>query len=306
MRRLRAVLLATTIGALLAVPAAQASGPAVRGILPADARAHGHTLAELGTAWSLWAWGTAAEDNPLLAVRCEQSSVDPRIWFLPVSLGGEWTNTCEVPPGSFLVMLPGGFECSNLEPEPWYGADLADLQDCTNDGFATLTYVEVTIDGRTVTNIDDYILTTDLLTLPENNLLSADSGLSLSKGFFLVIRPLSPRHAHAALLRRVLGRLPGRDHLHGRRRVEYATTFVPRSTSAGARDSFGYRVITNTVANRHDDRPDRDDCGQVITRSRCGSPEGPRLAVSSGDTPKPDHADHEPDQSRSPRAGHPK
>jgi hypothetical protein len=192
MRRLRAVFLATTIGALLAVPAAQAGGPAVRGILPADARAHGHSLTDLATAWSVWAWGTAAEDNPLLAVRCEQSTVDPRIWFLPVSLGGEFTNTCEVPVGSFLVMLPGGWECSSLEPEPFFGANLAELQECVDDGFELLNFVEVTVDGRTVTDLDDYVLTTHLATLPENNLLSPDSGLTLSKGYFVVVHPLSP------------------------------------------------------------------------------------------------------------------
>ena len=191
MKVLRSALLISVLLTLIAAPA-HAGKPPVGGIVPAEARVHGHTLTELATAWNLWAWGTPAEDSPLLAVRCERSPIDPRIWFLPVSLGGEWENACSVPPGTFLFMSPGALECSNIEPEPFFGADLADLQACVDDGFELLTYVEVTVDGQTTTDLSSHALTTNLLTLPPNNLLSADSGISLTKGYFIVIRPLSP------------------------------------------------------------------------------------------------------------------
>lgn len=158
--------------------------------MPADARPHGQSLTELATAWNYWAWSTA-EDNPLLAVRCEQSPTDPRIWFLPVSLGGEMENVCSVPAGSFLVMSPGALECSNIEPEPFFGASPEDLQACVEEGFELLSYVEVTVDGRTTSDLEDYALTTNLITLPPNNLLSEDSGWSLTKGYFVLVRPLS-------------------------------------------------------------------------------------------------------------------
>ena len=175
---------------VLSMPAT-AAGPAIPGLLPPNARAHGLSLTDLASAWTLWAFGTSAEVNPILDVRCERSPIDPRIWFLPVSLGGEWTNTCKVPPGSFLALLPGGTEFSNLEPEPFYGADAEQLRACVDENVALLNYVEFTLDGKTVTNLDDYVVTTRLLTLPPNNLLSAESGLSLMKGYFLVIPPLS-------------------------------------------------------------------------------------------------------------------
>jgi hypothetical protein len=199
MRALRLITKSLSVGLPVAlamtllVPSmpATAGGPPILGLLPPNARAHGLSLTDLAGAWTLWAFGTSADVNPILDVRCERSPIDPRIWFLPVSLGGEWTNTCKVPPGSFLVLTPGGVECSSLEPEPFFGADADQLRACVDDNFALLNYVEFTLDGETVTNPNEYVVTTQLLTLPQNNVLGADSGVSLMKGYFLVIPPLS-------------------------------------------------------------------------------------------------------------------
>ena len=191
MRHLRKAMLIAALLTLAVAPVAQAGKPATRGFLPPTAHPLGYSLTELATAWNVWAFGTAADVNPLLAVRCEQSSLHPRIWFLPVSLGGEWENTCDVPQGSFLVLHPGGSECSNVEPEPFFGADEADLLACVNETFPLLTYVELTFNGTTTTNLDQYIVTTPLTHLPANNLFGASPALSRDKGYFLVLHPMS-------------------------------------------------------------------------------------------------------------------
>jgi hypothetical protein len=179
------------VGALLCGAALLgARGPAA-GVVPPNARIHGFSLLDLATAYNAWAWGTSAEVNPLLAVRCERSPVDPNIWFMPVSLGGETTGTCQLPPGAFLVVTPGSVECSNIEPDPFFGADEAGLTACVDGWFALLNHAEVIIDGDPVTNLDDYALRTRAITLPPNNLLNTESGLSMSEGYFLVVRPLS-------------------------------------------------------------------------------------------------------------------
>ena len=152
----------------------------------------GYSLVDIGTAWNHWAFASPADTSPLLAVRCEPSPLDPRIWFLPVSLGGEWESTCDVPRGTFLVLTPGGWECSSLEPEPWFGADYAELLDCVNEGFDLLNYAEVTVNGVTTSDLDQYVVTTELDTLPADNLLSPDSGLTLDKGYYMVLRPMRP------------------------------------------------------------------------------------------------------------------
>src|SRR6266542_1091649 len=172
MRRIRQAIVAATFIALVATSSAAAAAPA-KGFLPASAHPLGYSLADLATAWNRWGFGSAADVNPLLAVRCEQSSLDPRIWFLPVSLGGEYENTCDVPTGSFLMLNAGGAECSSVEPEPFYGANEAELIDCVNENFELVSYVEVTGRGVTTTDLSAYAGTSHLDTLPPNNLLSA-------------------------------------------------------------------------------------------------------------------------------------
>jgi hypothetical protein len=189
MRRLRAALLLSSLIAMLG--ASGVSAAPARGFLPPSAHPLGYSMADLATAWNQWAFGSAADVNPLLAVRCEQSSLDPRIWFLPVSLGGEFENTCDVPAGTFLVLNVGGAECSSLEPEPFYGANEAELIDCVNEGFDLVSYAEVTAKGVTTTDLDAYAVTSHLDTLPPNNLFSTEPGLTMDRGIFMVVPPLS-------------------------------------------------------------------------------------------------------------------
>ena len=127
----------------------------------------------------------------MIGGRCERSPINPHIWFMPASLGGEAQATCQVPPGSFLVVSPGFIECSTIEPAPFFGGDENALRNCVDGWFEELNFAEVILDGRPVANLNDYALTTSLVTLPPNNLISPESGLSLSKGYFLVIPPLS-------------------------------------------------------------------------------------------------------------------
>jgi hypothetical protein len=191
MRRFGALVLAAALTLVLTTPILAAK-PAIRGFLPSDARPHGYSLLDIGTAFNQWSFGTAEDVNPLLAVRCEPSPLDPRIWFLPVSLGGEWEATCDVPAGTFLVLTPGGWECSAAEPEPFHGGNEEELRACVDAGFELLSYVEVTFNGETVTDLDDYVVTTRMDTLPANNLLGPDPTITMDKGYFMVLAPLGP------------------------------------------------------------------------------------------------------------------
>jgi len=207
MNRIRTAALAATMLALLAVPAASAARPA-RGLLAADARAHGMSLVDLATEWTVWGFGEPFDTNPNASpARCEQSSFDPRIWFLPVSFGGELEIVCDVPQGTFLVMFAGGGECSDAEPEPWYGADEDELIDCVNENFELITYQSITVDGTTTDALADYVVQTRMVTLPAGNLFSDDETLSMTKGFFAVIPPLS-RGTHTAANWTEFGSIP--------------------------------------------------------------------------------------------------
>ena len=191
MRRLAIALAAGLLMASVAVPVS-ASGPATRGFLPASAHPGGHSLVDLGTAWNAWALSPPAEDNPLLLARCEQSPIDPRIWFLPEPFpGGPVRATCEVPQGALLVVSPFFFECSQAEPDPFHGNNKAELRACVKRGFSLLSSVKLTLDGRKARHLGDHVVTTRLDTLPANNLLGPDPTLTMNRGIFMVIAPLS-------------------------------------------------------------------------------------------------------------------
>lgn len=196
---MRRIGMALALSALVmtALASGAAAGPPARGMLPAEARPLGHSLVDLATAWTVWGFGTS-EDNPNFAPgRCEQSSLDPRVWFLPVSFGDLTETTCSVPQGSYLVMFAGGGECSAAEPEPWYGGNESELIDCVNENFELITYQTITIDGVETSALSGYVVRTRMVNLPAGNLLSEDPTISMTKGYFAVIPPLS-RGTHTA------------------------------------------------------------------------------------------------------------
>ena len=186
MRRLTAIALATIL--VLAVAGPASAHGAGRGFLPPNAKAHGHTLTDLSVEWNIWALGTPGDVNPLLANRCEQSSFDKKIWFMPVSLGGDYEVDCQVPSGAFLVITPGGWFCDIAEAG---GSSDAALRSCVVNGFALLTKVEVALDGRAAKHLDRYIVTTPRFELPGPNLLTEDPTSAMNKSYFLIVKPLS-------------------------------------------------------------------------------------------------------------------
>jgi hypothetical protein len=190
MRRLACALFAGLLLASVAGSAA-AAGPAIPGLLPANAHPHGLSMVDLSTAWNAWAWSAPEASSPLLAGRCEQSPNDPKIWFLPASIGvpPEATATCEVPRGAFLVLVVGGTICSAVAGD---GNTAEELRACAEDEANQPSYAEVTFKGQTVSGLDDYFVTSRPFTLPADNLLGPDPGLSVARMIMMVVAPLGP------------------------------------------------------------------------------------------------------------------
>ena len=127
MRRLATTALATVLILAVAGPAS-AGQHAGRGFVPPNAKVHGYSLKELSTAWNVWALGSPEAVNPLVANRCEQSPIDKKIWFMPVSLGGDYEVDCRVPSGAFLVVTPGGWFCDVAEAGGSTNAELRSVR----------------------------------------------------------------------------------------------------------------------------------------------------------------------------------
>jgi hypothetical protein len=197
MRRLATVLIAVLMLAAIATPAS-ASPPATRGVLPPQAHVHGQSLTDVGAAFMYWNWSTPVATNPIVTGICEPWPAHPRIWFLPQTLGDHPTWTCDVPEGVLLVVSPFTVECSNVEDDPFYGADAAGQRACADAAYALLTSMSVTVDGRAATGLDGYAVPTPYTRLPDENLLTDLLGLqpqetwTTGRGVFLVLAPLSP------------------------------------------------------------------------------------------------------------------
>ena len=190
--RLPAALAATLMLAL--APVVTAAPP--RGLAPASAAVLGHSLEDIAVAYMHW-----SIDSPVQPTECTVSDLDSRLWFLPevTSEGGVPNVECAVPPGTFLVVVPGFWECSSLEDEPFHATTEAELIACVEAGFEYIDTVAITIDGRTSTNLDQYALRTPVMDIGPDNIFGPDPGISMTKGYFAVMTPLRPGTHHARI-----------------------------------------------------------------------------------------------------------
>ena len=196
MRRATAIIPAILLAMALAGPAAADSGGhgAGKGFVPPNARIHGSSLEQLAIAWNIYAFATPAPENPLITPHCEQSPTDARIWFVPVSIGGDYEVDCEVPTGAFLVATPAGYFC---EPVEAGGSSTAALLTCATNGFSTLTFVEVLLDGRHAKNLDRYVVTTPRIELAGPNLLERRPDAPHRQGHLRRDQATDPGQPHA-------------------------------------------------------------------------------------------------------------
>lgn len=173
------------IFALGATPVlARPAGPAV---YPPNARVQGVTLVDLAEAWADWAWQPEAV-NPLLNPRCEASGIR-NIWFAPVSIGEAQELDCTLPAGAKLLVTPGGYECSTAEGN---GETLEELIECAETNFANeICCGELVVDGVPLEDLGPYTLTTRGQTLSGPNLFGDDPTLSVERGWYILLRPMS-------------------------------------------------------------------------------------------------------------------
>lgn len=156
------------------------------------ARVHGHAQSRLLSEWGRWVFGSPAESSDAMNGVCAPSPHDKKVWFLPASVtSGANVAHCQVPRGSYLLVTPGGYECSEAEGN---GSTREELRACAKAGFAEITDVSVTVHGREYTRLGKYIKTTRVYQLPGPNLIGPDPGPSLTKGYFLFTKPMKPGH----------------------------------------------------------------------------------------------------------------
>jgi len=166
------------------------------GLYSADSRPYGLTFAQWSEKWWRWFVSIPQPENPgndNTGKYCAIGQNDPNVWFLTGAGSGTFVRSCTIPAGKVIVFQPAGTECSYAE-NPSLKTE-SELRTCAISG-DQVSSIHVTIDGRNLQNLQNYIVQTPLfdLTFPENNIFGVAAGLSqaVSHAYLIILQPLSP------------------------------------------------------------------------------------------------------------------
>jgi hypothetical protein len=172
----------------------QPNGNSNPGVIPPGSHAHGLTYGEWSARWWKWALEQPAALSPLTDTTGANCAVGQSgsVWFLAGTLGSNEavTRMCIIPPGTTLF-----FPVANA----FYSAEgtFAEMQARAIADVNTATDLSVTVDGKTLTNINSYrALSPDFtLNLPADNIFGAPAGEykpSAADGYYIMLTPLKP------------------------------------------------------------------------------------------------------------------
>jgi len=193
------LILAITLSATISL--AKAGDNPNPGVVPPDEIVFGKTYGQWSAEWWQWALSMRRDAHPLFDKGdCSEGQKGP-VWFLGGSFTGESvTRTCTVPSGKHLFFPIVNVECSDVEPDPFFGSTdeerLACAQAFIDDvGKSTL---KATIDGVDVRSLPRFRVASPPFNFrmpAQNNILfvgGVTSGRSASDGYWLMLEPPSP------------------------------------------------------------------------------------------------------------------
>jgi hypothetical protein len=167
MHAVRRVIVLAAALACVAVPAPAGAAASHRGpVVPPRS----HQLSKLLGAAFVKLFSVPAPENPFTGGDpCLR--LRPKLVVPALAPGG--TATCEVRPGTRVLIIPPDVSCSDVEEAPFFGATPAERRRCAIAGLADVESVTATIDGTTVDLLPFFAVSADLpIDLPENNILT--------------------------------------------------------------------------------------------------------------------------------------
>jgi hypothetical protein len=99
-----------------------------------------------------------------------------------------------MPAGTALFIPVLNVECSDQEPDPFFGATPEERKACVEQPLFRIADLSVTVDGQSLRKLDSYVVTSPdfpFNTVAGSPTLVTSSGRSTSKGAFLMLSPLS-------------------------------------------------------------------------------------------------------------------
>lgn len=184
-------------------------------LVPPVAKIRGKTYAEWGASWWRWAYSIPLDQNPNFESSGAFDAVGQAgpVWFVPITaaFGGVKERHVNVPLGKFIFvpLLVGAlsYPCAadpNFQPAPGQSVEefLASMLTPIVDALTDLTrngLMTAEVDGVPVQNLADhraksglFLLTADPSLAAWDPCVTGGAQPTLSDGFWLMLRPLSP------------------------------------------------------------------------------------------------------------------
>jgi hypothetical protein len=162
------------------------------------------TYGDWSAAWWQYVLAFPNSTNPysdLTGVSCSLGQSASPVFFL-VGAPQPVTRTCTVPAGKALFFPIVNAECSTVEAPPFNGTNGQELRTCVAlfENAVITDSLHVTIDHRKIHDLDTFRVQSPLFgfaTPANDNFLGvpgATSGSSVSDGYWVMLKPLSPGH----------------------------------------------------------------------------------------------------------------
>jgi hypothetical protein len=175
-------------------------------VYPADSLPFGMTYGDWNAAWIQYGLSIPVSINPTLdttGAYCNVAQSGGPVFFLSGSFSSDpVTRICTVPRGQALLVPLTVWECSTVEPPPFNGSNPQELRACAGtwtDGVGIDT-LKLRIDGAKVPGLQHFRAQSpffDFVMPATDNFLALNgvtSGSSVSDGYFVMVKPLSPGH----------------------------------------------------------------------------------------------------------------
>src|SRR3954453_11147917 len=199
-QRLVVAVLAAMLATVVATPAIAVAGTdqGPRAVDPIAQQARYQTLS---AEWWQWAFSTPVEaGGPFDAgpVRCAVNQPGSDVLFLaaPFNASGTVDRSCTDPVrrGTRIFFPVINTECSNVEPDPFFGATAKKRRDCVNMDRFDAAGLSASVDGHSfpVSEAKFDIVSNDFAftAVPGNPVGLSESGQSTTRGVWLLLEPL--------------------------------------------------------------------------------------------------------------------
>ncbi len=165
------------------------------GVFSADSKPYGLSYGEWTAKWWQWAYSVPKDFNPAYGDTgkyCNEGQNGP-VWFLTSAYQHPVERYCKIPSDKPILLTILNSECS-LAESPKLKTE-KELRQCAKDTQDSVVQLQATIDGKNITNLQDYRIQSPLFnfTLPSNNILNLppQTTQSVSDGNWIFVKPLS-------------------------------------------------------------------------------------------------------------------